>query len=172
LKIVLLLCLVVSGLAAKKETAMAELKSPVLEGLKDQEQTYHNGNPDHYAIPALRKSGSVLMRLEFTEEERGQINLGFDVFVEILTNGGIQPIRFTVGHKSFVEDWQAEGYCEPSPEASESDSRRAGAEALARLLKSSNPDEWQELVRKYNQICVNPLPNAEIDEIIERTRKS
>jgi hypothetical protein len=89
---------------------MAELKSPVLTGMQDKELTYANGIPEHYPIPALGRQGCVLMRLEFTEDERRTIAVGHDLFVEVLTTGGIQPMRFTVGEKESVEDWKQEGY--------------------------------------------------------------
>lgn len=80
---------------------MAEFKSPVVPGLEDREETFHNGNPDHYPVPALVKPGSILMRLELSEDERHSVFFGHDVYVEILGTV-IQPVRY------FVEDKRQE----------------------------------------------------------------
>ena len=89
---------------------MAELRSPVIDGSKDREVEYHNGNPDHRPIPALKKPGSILMRLVLDDEEREAVFLGNDMFVEILGEG-IQPIRFVVGDREVDRKaWEEAGY--------------------------------------------------------------
>lgn len=86
---------------------MAELKSPVLPGHSSEEVQYVDNDPEHYPIPALRKPGSVLMRLEFDDDERRAIAVGADLRIEVLTSLGIQPMRFLVGEEEF---WKKEGY--------------------------------------------------------------
>ncbi len=146
---------------------MAELKSPVLTGLQEREAVFSNGRADCYPISALIGIGSVLMRLELTEEERRRIDLGHDVFVEILTAGGLQPMRFTVADRDDAGYWESEGY--PLPDTSLGN-RNTGLLALARLAKSSG-SEWEEAVRQYNATCVKPpLPEEELEKIFEEVR--
>ena len=151
---------------------MPEFKSPVLEGLQEQEVKFRDNNPDHYEIPALRRPGCVLMRLEFTKDEREQIYDGDDLFVEVMTDGGIQPMRFTVGSKEYAEDWQAEGYGDHTlPEVLEVGNRHVGLEAAARLMRGTYVD-WELAVKNYNALCVKPpLPDEEVEQIIEGVRE-
>lgn len=77
-------------------------KSPVVEGLEQNEVILAKDQPEYEPLPALLGGAPllrvVLTRWEFSEEERIAIEAGQDLFLTTLTFGKpFHPIRFSVG---------------------------------------------------------------------------
>lgn len=70
-------------------------KSPVVHGLQQFETNIggpQNGQPEFLPLPCFQSpDGRVMSRWELTDEERGQVALGADIFVTIWTAHGVYP---------------------------------------------------------------------------------
>lgn len=80
---------------------MPEIKSPVVEGLEEEETIYRSEDPEVNDLPSLRDpAGTVTARWELTAEERELIANGADVYVQIMTFGKqLQPSRVLILRK-------------------------------------------------------------------------
>lgn len=75
---------------------------PVIDGLEASEVVYAKDQPEYRPLRVLRsngQSGMVLTRFTLTPEQRAEVAMGADVYLEILTfHQPLQPLLLYVGH--------------------------------------------------------------------------
>jgi hypothetical protein len=70
-----------------------------IRGMEEEEVTYAKDQPEYIPLPTLKSSvpdgkGKVIMRWEFTDDERKAIANGADLYLEVLTfHQPLQPLR-------------------------------------------------------------------------------
>lgn len=79
----------------------------VVDGMETEEVVYAKDQPEYIPLRTLRsKTGIVLSRWSFTDEQRKAIASGADIFLELHTfNHPLQPIRVAVSDGKLDNDW-------------------------------------------------------------------